>query len=126
MKPANSTVRFLGPRDDVPAILHAADLYVTASTAEGLGIANLEAMASGLPVVCRHLPGITDDMQHGAAVTSLTKWTPAVFAEAVCHLTDPTVLSQARQDAEHAIRTRFDLAGRLRRIALLTSVVGAP
>ncbi|MBI3169148.1 MAG: glycosyltransferase [Chloroflexi bacterium] len=44
-------VCLLGSRSDVPRLLAASDLYVTASHWEGLPISILEAMAAGLPVV---------------------------------------------------------------------------
>lgn len=43
--------RLLGLRHDVPRLLAAADLFVSASHWEGLPLAALEAMAAGLPVV---------------------------------------------------------------------------
>jgi glycosyltransferase involved in cell wall biosynthesis len=44
-------VRFLGSRDDVPALLRAADLAVLPSSAEGLPMSLIESMAMGTPVV---------------------------------------------------------------------------
>jgi len=53
-----SRVRFLGRRTDVPQLLKAADLYVQASRWEGFGIAVLEAMAAGIPVLASDVPGL--------------------------------------------------------------------
>ena len=44
-------VRFLGFRTDVDALYRTADIAISASRHEGLGIGVAEAMASGLPVV---------------------------------------------------------------------------
>lgn len=55
-----SRVRFLGRRMDVPQLLKTADLYVQPSRWEGFGIAALEAMASGMPIVASDVPGLAD------------------------------------------------------------------
>jgi glycosyltransferase involved in cell wall biosynthesis len=55
-------VHFLGRRDDVPVLLKAADAFVQSSLFEGFGIAALEAMASGLPVVATWVPGLAQVM----------------------------------------------------------------
>lgn len=44
-------VRFLGVRDDIPALLADSDIYAAPSRSEGLPVALLEAMASGMPVI---------------------------------------------------------------------------
>lgn len=53
-------VRFLGQRDDVDRLLHAADCYVMPSLQEGLSNAALEALASGVPVALADVPGLRD------------------------------------------------------------------
>ena len=58
-------VRHLGRREDVPLLLRWADLYVSASEAEGLSNALLEAMAAGLPCVVTDVGGVADVMTHG-------------------------------------------------------------
>jgi starch synthase (maltosyl-transferring) len=62
-------VHWLGPRDDVPRLLRAADLMVLASLWEGMPNVVLEAMASGLPVVATAVEG-TDEL----IVSGRTGW----------------------------------------------------
>jgi glycosyltransferase involved in cell wall biosynthesis len=51
-------VRFLGRRSDVPDLLEACDVFVLPSRQEGLGVAALEAMARGRPVVASAIGGL--------------------------------------------------------------------
>ena len=60
-------VRFLGRRPDIPQLLKMADLYVHASNYEGFGIAAVEAMSAGLPVVASDVPGLGEIVK-GAGV----------------------------------------------------------
>jgi glycosyltransferase involved in cell wall biosynthesis len=51
-------VRWLGMRDDVPALLSAADIYCQPNTyPETFGVTFIEAMAAGLPVVTSGIGG---------------------------------------------------------------------
>lgn len=51
-------VHFTGARQDIPALLAAADAYALSSDSEGLPIGLLEAWAAGLPVVSTAVGGI--------------------------------------------------------------------
>ena len=53
-------VHLLGFRRDVPEICPAADLYLCPSFREGLNVSIMEAMASGLPVICSDIRGNRD------------------------------------------------------------------
>jgi glycosyltransferase involved in cell wall biosynthesis len=47
---------FLGPRTDVPRLLHAADLFLFPSIIEGMPLALIEAMAMGVACLCSDIP----------------------------------------------------------------------
>jgi glycosyltransferase involved in cell wall biosynthesis len=58
-------VRFLGHREDVPALLAAADAFVLPSLSEAFPNSAIEAMAAGLPVVASATGGLLDLIEHG-------------------------------------------------------------
>jgi len=58
-------VHFLGVRDDVPSLLASADLFVLPSLWEGLSVALLEAMVSGMPIVATDVSGTRQAMVPG-------------------------------------------------------------
>jgi glycosyltransferase involved in cell wall biosynthesis len=64
---AGPGVRFLGARDDIPALLNAADGFVMTSIIEGLPVALLEAAATGLPCVSTPAGGVAET---GAAIVT--------------------------------------------------------
>jgi glycosyltransferase involved in cell wall biosynthesis len=61
----SANVHFLGWRDDLPEVLRRWDVFVMPSLGEGFGIAALEAMAAGLPVVASEVGGLPELVQHG-------------------------------------------------------------
>lgn len=58
-------VIFTGYRSYIPSFYHMADMFFFPSHREGLSVALMEAMASGLPVVCTKIRGNEDLIVHG-------------------------------------------------------------
>jgi glycosyltransferase involved in cell wall biosynthesis len=52
--------RFLGSRDDVPDLLATFDVFILPTRAETFGIAVVEAMAAGLPVIASRVGAIPE------------------------------------------------------------------
>jgi glycosyltransferase involved in cell wall biosynthesis len=77
-------VRILGPlaQEEVPPIVACADVFALPSVKEGFGLAALEALAAGVPVVLRDLPVFRE-----------------VFGDAVRYAQDPSSLAAAMSAA---------------------------
>ncbi len=58
-------VQWLGLRQDVPGLLAAADIYISASYEEGFSNALLEALAAGKAVVATHVGGTPEMLEQG-------------------------------------------------------------
>lgn len=66
-------VTFAGYREDMLEILQTADIFLFPSYQEGLPMALLEAMASGLPVICSDIRGSQDLMGEVLSQTDTAK-----------------------------------------------------
>lgn len=62
-----SDIRFLGKTKNVEKILSNGDLFILPSETESFGLAALEAMASGLPVISSNSGGIPEVNEHGVS-----------------------------------------------------------
>jgi glycosyltransferase involved in cell wall biosynthesis len=117
-----ATVVFTGQTADSAKYLRAADVYVTASHAEGLPISIVEALAHGLPVACRGLEGVTNDFMYGHAVTPISPWSVEAFAAAMNGLHDVRVRHVASRDARDVAEQRFDVRRRVAALGELFTV----
>ncbi|MEZ8142680.1 glycosyl transferase [Enterovibrio norvegicus FF-33] len=61
-------VIFHGVRADIPAFLDGVDIYVQSSIVEGFGLAAVEAMAAGLPVLASRVQGMSEVIDNEASL----------------------------------------------------------
>lgn len=81
-------VRFAGRRVDVPRVLSAMDVFASPSPEETFGVAILEAMASGLPVVFAAAPALDALPDEARASTVRAQPTAPAFEAALWGLVD--------------------------------------
>jgi len=105
-----SQVRFLGQRHDVRDLMAASDVFVMPSRFEGLPVAMLEAMDSGLPVVATRVGGIPEVLQKGAGLL-VPPEAPAQLAEALATLAaDPAQRATLARAGRARVRDHFSAA----------------
>ena len=102
-------VKFLGNSSEIDKILCFSDLFLLPSQTESFGLAALEAMASGVPVISSNTGGIPEVNKHGVSgflsnvgdINEMTK-------NALKILTDEAVLKQFKENA-YTESKQFDI-----------------
>ncbi|UBD67981.1 glycosyltransferase [Bacteroides sp. BFG-257] len=79
-------VRFLGFRKDIPELCNTADISAFPSRIEGLGLAGIEAMAAGIPLISSNVHGIKDYVINGKTGYALDPEEVDGFAKAISEL----------------------------------------
>ena len=101
-------VHFAGERNDVPAQLAAADLFVLPSRTEASPNALIEAMASGLPIVASRVGGIPELIESGRNGVLVTPDDPRAFAAAIGNVIEhPSFAAALGRNAREAAERRF-------------------
>jgi O-antigen biosynthesis protein len=95
-------VRFLGQRNDIPVILSAADIHVSASHHEGLPNNILEAMCVGLPVVATAVGGVPELVEDGTTGLLVPARDPARLGAALRSLARDPNRRKSMGEAAHA------------------------
>ena len=91
-------VIFLGFRKDIPELCNAADISAFPSRIEGLGLAGIEAMAAGVPLVSSNVHGILDYVIDGKTGFACNPNDEKAFAEAIDKLTDKQLRESMKEE----------------------------
>lgn len=101
-RPDRITLR--GPVDGATRarVLSESDLFVLASRYEGFGMAAVESIRAGVPVLCSRVGGLPEALAAGGA--SLVAAEPHIFARELARLADP--VARAKLQAEALVASR--------------------
>ncbi|MCA1578698.1 MAG: glycosyltransferase family 4 protein [Acidobacteria bacterium] len=106
----HDAVSISGWRDDMPAALSSLTLFVSAARSEPFGLAIVEAMAAGLPIVATASEGGQEIIEDGVTGRLVPVDDPEALAQAVEELLDdPLERARLGRNASLAARERFSL-----------------
>jgi N-acetyl-alpha-D-glucosaminyl L-malate synthase BshA len=101
-------LEILGEQDDVRALLSVADVFLLPSAQESFGLAALEAMACGLPVVASRVGGLPEVIDHGrTGFLFPPEDTPAMADAALALLADRELRASVARAARASVVDRF-------------------
>jgi len=114
--PANA--KLLGRLDDILPLLSAADIFAVPSRREGQGIAALEAMAAGVPIVASRVGGLADMLADGESALLVPPNDPDALAAAFSRLRSDTRLrGKLAENAMPIVRERYEVSQMLSALA---------
>lgn len=105
-------VKFLGhvDRPELPNLMHRSDLMVFPSRNEAFGVAVIEALAAGLPVVASRVGGIPEILGSAKHSRLVPSNDPQEFARAIDLLLVSNATRQEIQSEGEAIANRFSVS----------------
>lgn len=113
-------VVFAGYRDDVPALLAAADVFVLPSQIEGLPLTVLEAMAAARPVVATPVGGTPEAVVDGETGELVPPGDVEALARALDGLlSDPDRARRLGESGRRRVEERFSAAAMSERVLAL-------
>ncbi len=109
LRAAEAGVEFLGPRDDMPAVYAALDVFVLPSHREGFSRSGMEAAASGLPLLLSDIRGCREIGTHDRHLLLAPAADAAALTAALDRLlTEPGLRTRLGAAARRRALERFD------------------
>ena len=97
-KDLDVNVMFLGYRKDIPQIIACSDIGVIPSNREGLGLAGIEMLSGGIPVVGSSVLGIKDYVIPEITGYLADPFDPEGFADGISKLLDKSAREKMKDD----------------------------
>lgn len=102
-------VKLLGYRKDITEICKMSDIFIFPSIREGLGLAALEAMASGIPIITSNVHGIKDYSKDGITGYSCCPTDVNGFAKSIKNLISNSKLREEMGNRNIEVVKKFDI-----------------
>lgn len=117
-------VHFLGWRSDTPDLLRASNIFVLPSRWEGMPLAILEAMGTGLPVIVSNIPGNCHLVTHEQQGLLFPAGDSTVLAKALNKLlAEPELHTRLGKNARFRVEQFHDIRDRVKRMESLYSKI---
>jgi N-acetyl-alpha-D-glucosaminyl L-malate synthase BshA len=101
-------VESVGAQEAIVPLLSAADLFLLPSAQESFGLAALEAMACGVPVVASRVGGLPEVIEHGVTgFLHLLEDEEGMAASGISLLSDPVLHRRMAAAARRTVTERF-------------------
>ena len=111
---------FAGIQNDVSAYLNLFDIFVQPSLSEGFGIAAVEAMACGKPVVATRVGGVPEIIESGKDGMLVPSQDSDALAKAIIELaSNRDKMAAISAEAIRTARGRFDVRGMVEQVGAL-------
>lgn len=107
-------VAFYGQALEVPKVLQALDCFILPSLWEGMPLALLEAMASGIPVIATDVAGTRELIQHEVNGLLIPAKDPEAIVEALILMKEnKTLRNKILQSALNFVRAKYSVAANM-------------
>lgn len=115
------TITFIGFVDDINSIYRGIDIYINPSKEEALGLANLEVLALGIPLIATDVGGVKDIINETTNCGILVQYGDMdQMAQAIIKVINDDVLRNTlSNNALNTIKTTFSLEGMLEKTNII-------
>lgn len=122
-----TSLRFLGFREDAATLVAAFDVFVSSSRTEGLPLGTVEAVGLGTPVVLTNVGGVPEVVDHGRTGLLVPPGDAAALARGILEtLAHPDRARAMAEIGARDVRERFAAARMCERYQSLYRALGAP
>ncbi len=107
-------VVFAGPRNDIPRLLAASDVFVLPTLTDALPTVLAEAMAARLPIVASAVGGVPEMVTDGRNGYLVSPGSPGELSEAcITLLTTPEIRNEMGQNGWQIVNEKFNIHGQI-------------